>query len=60
MLDRAAQRGEIAPVEEPRIISDLLTGPLVLRAVLSAIGPIDDRLLEETVNAAVSACGGER
>lgn len=60
MLDRAAERGEIAPVEEPRIISDLLTGPLLLRAVLPAIGPIDDRLIAETVNAALSACGGER
>ena len=60
MLDRAVERGEIAPVEEPRIISDLLTGPLVLRAVLPAIGPIDDRLLAETVNAALSACGGVR
>jgi AcrR family transcriptional regulator len=60
MLDRAAERGEIAPVEEPRIISDLLTGPLLLRAVLPAIGPIDDRLIAETVNAALNACGGER
>ena len=60
MLDRAAERGEIAPVEEPRIISDLLTGPLLLRAVLPAIGPIDDRLIAETVNAALSACGGAR
>jgi AcrR family transcriptional regulator len=60
MLDRAAERGQIAPVEEPRIISDLLTGPLLLRAVLPAIGPIDDRLIAETVNAALSACGGER
>jgi AcrR family transcriptional regulator len=60
MLDRAVERGEIGRVEEPRIISDLLTGPLLLRAVLPAIGPIDDRLIAETVNAAVSACGGER
>jgi AcrR family transcriptional regulator len=60
MLDRAAERGQIDPVEEPRIISDLLTGPLLLRAVLPAIGPIDDRLIAETVNAALSACGGER
>jgi AcrR family transcriptional regulator len=60
MLDRAAERGQIAPVEEPRIISDLLTGPLLLRAVLPAIGPIDDRLIAETVNAALSACGRER
>lgn len=60
MLDRAVERGEIAKVNEPQIVSDLLTGPLVLRAVLPAIGPIDDRLITATVNAALSACGAER
>ena len=56
MLDRAADRGEIAPVAQPAIVSDLLTGPLVLRAVLPTIGPIDDALLAATVEAALSAC----
>src|SRR5690349_10170008 len=56
MLDRAADRGEIAPVAQPAIVSDLLTGPLVLRAVLPTIGPIDDALLGATVEAALGAC----
>jgi AcrR family transcriptional regulator len=56
MLARAVTRGEIAPVAQPAIVSDLLTGPLVLRAVLPTIGPIDDTLLAATVEAAVNAC----
>lgn len=56
MLNRAVKRGEIAPVDQPRIISDLLTGPLLLRAVLPVVGPIDDRLVAATVNAALDAC----
>jgi hypothetical protein len=49
-------RGEIAPVEHPDIVSDLLTGPLLLRAVLPAVGPMDDALLAATVDAAMNAC----
>jgi hypothetical protein len=56
MLGRAADRGEIAPLEQPDIVSDLLTGPLLLRAVLPIIGPIDDTLLMATVEAALNAC----
>jgi AcrR family transcriptional regulator len=56
MLARAADRGEIAPPAQPNIVSDLLTGPLLLRAVMPAIGPIDDALLNVTVQAALSAC----
>ena len=57
MLARAADRGEIAPVAQPDIISDLLTGPLLLRAVLPTIGPIGDALLAAPVEAALDACG---
>jgi AcrR family transcriptional regulator len=56
MLAHAVDRGEIAPVERPDIVSDLLTGPLLLRAVLPTIGPIDDALLAATVEAAINAC----
>jgi hypothetical protein len=57
MLARAAERGEIAPPAQPRIISDLLTGPLMLRAALPPIGPIDDTLVNATIEAALTACG---
>jgi AcrR family transcriptional regulator len=56
MLDRAAARGEIAPVEHPEVISDLLTGPLLLRTVLPAIGPIADTIIEATVDPALNQC----
>ncbi|CPT81782.1 transcriptional regulator [Mycobacteroides abscessus] len=57
MLARAAARGEIAPPAQPNVISDLLTGPLMLRAALPPIGPIDDVLMDATVAAALNACG---
>jgi AcrR family transcriptional regulator len=56
MLARAADRGEIPPPAEPSVISDLLTGPLLLRAVIPPIGPIDDTLLDTTIEAALNAC----
>jgi AcrR family transcriptional regulator len=55
MLDRATGRGQIAPVDDPARISDILTGPLLLRALVPAIGPVDDALIETTVNAALNA-----
>lgn len=57
LLARAADRGEIAPPAHPDVISDLLTGPLLLRAALPPIGPIDDVLIDATVDAALTACG---
>jgi hypothetical protein len=60
MLGRAAKPREIGPVEQPGIVSDLLTGPLLLRAVLPIIGPIDDTLLTATVEAALNACEAAR
>ena len=60
MLDRAVDRGEIAPVEQPGIVSDLLTGPLLLRAVLPTVGPMDDTVLRATVEAALNACDAAR
>jgi AcrR family transcriptional regulator len=60
MLARAVDRGEIAPVWQPDIVSDLLTGPLLLRAVLPAVGPMNDALLAATVEAALNACGTAR
>jgi AcrR family transcriptional regulator len=56
MLARAADRDEIAPPSQPGIISDLLTGPLLLRAALPPIGPIDDAVVNATIEAALAAC----
>ena len=60
MLARAVDRGEIAPVEQPDIVSDLLTGPLLLRAVLPTVGPINATLVTATVEAAINACEAAR
>jgi AcrR family transcriptional regulator len=57
MLARAADRGEIAPPTQPGVISDLLTGPLLLRTALPPIGPIDDTLVNATIEAALTVCG---
>jgi AcrR family transcriptional regulator len=57
MLARASDGGEIAVPSQPNIVSDLLTGPLLLRAVMPPTGPIDDALLDATVQAALNACG---
>jgi AcrR family transcriptional regulator len=56
MLARGTERGEIGPVKRPDVISDLLTGPLLLRTVLPCIGPIDPTLVETTVEAALDRC----
>lgn len=57
LLARAADRGEIPQPAHPGVISDLLTGPLLLRAALPPIGPIDDVLIEATIEAALTTCG---
>jgi AcrR family transcriptional regulator len=55
MLARAAERGEIALPQDPGLISDLLTGPLLLRTLMPQLGSVDDALIDATVNAAISA-----
>jgi AcrR family transcriptional regulator len=60
MLTKAATRGEIELPEDPALISDLLTGPLVLRTVMPLVGPLDDALIEATVDAALSALDASR
>lgn len=57
LLARAARRGEIAPGADPGWIADLLTGPLLMRALLPGLPPIDDRLVAQTVRAALDVLG---
>lgn len=59
MLARATERGQIAPVVDPAHISDLLTGPLLYRTLVPAIGPIDDALIKTTVDAALNAVSAQ-
>jgi AcrR family transcriptional regulator len=54
MLDRARARGETAARIDPRVISDMLTGPLLLRTLLPALGKPDEILVQATVTAAIA------
>jgi AcrR family transcriptional regulator len=57
ILGRAAARGEIAAGADRGWIADLLTGPLVMRALLPGLPPIDAELTARTVHAALDALG---
>ncbi|GAA1643460.1 MULTISPECIES: TetR/AcrR family transcriptional regulator [Brevibacterium] len=57
ILARAVDRGEIAPGADPDWLADLLTGPLLMRLVLPGLPPIDDRLVAQTVSAALDVLG---
>ncbi len=57
ILDRAVARGEIAPGTDPEWICDLITGPMMMRALFPAVGPIDERLVRLTVRSALDAVG---
>jgi hypothetical protein len=55
-LERAVQRGDIPGAFDTEWICDLLTGPLLMRAILPT-GPIDENLAQLTVNAALGVLG---
>lgn len=57
LLERAALRGEIEPCEDPEWICDLITGPLMMRALLPGLPPLDERLVQQSVDAALAAVG---
>ncbi|TLG16506.1 TetR/AcrR family transcriptional regulator [Nocardia cyriacigeorgica] len=57
ILERAVARGEIAPGVDPEWICDLITGPMLMRALVPSLGPIDDELVRLTVRSALDALG---
>ncbi|GAB2877218.1 TetR/AcrR family transcriptional regulator [Nocardioides pacificus] len=57
ILERAAERGEIDPCQDPDWICDLITGPLMMRAFLPGLPPLGPRVARQTVEAALSALG---
>ncbi len=59
-LDQAARRGDITAGVDPDEICDLLTGPLLLRTLMPALGAVDTHLAEVTVAAALDAVGYRR
>lgn len=57
MLRRATSRGEVLSGVEPAVVSDVLTGPLLLHACLPALGPLSDELVAATVHSALAVLG---
>lgn len=57
IIHRAIGRGEIPGEPDIEWICDLLTGPLVLRAVMPGLQPLDDVLISHTVSSALAALG---
>lgn len=57
ILDRAVDRGEVTIAADPAWIADLLTGPLIMRALMPGLPPINDRLIAQTIRAALDALG---
>ncbi|WP_121255054.1 TetR/AcrR family transcriptional regulator [Nocardioides ferulae] len=60
ILDRAVLRGEIPGGHDPEWICDLLTGPLLMRALLPGLPPLDEGLAEQTVDAALRVLAAGR
>jgi AcrR family transcriptional regulator len=54
-VERAVARGELSGDPDAEWISDLLTGPLLMRALLPGLQPIDEPLIERTVRSALRA-----
>jgi AcrR family transcriptional regulator len=57
ILGRAVDRGEIADDIDPAVIADLLTGPLLMHAVLPGLPPADEQLVTATIDAALAVLG---
>ncbi|CAM3535393.1 TetR/AcrR family transcriptional regulator [Micrococcus flavus] len=55
IVDRAAERGEIVACADSGWIADLLTGPLLMRAVLPGLPSIDETFTAHTIHAALDA-----
>lgn len=54
LMQRGVARGEISQATKPEIVSDLLTGPLLLHAIVPGRGVASDELRTATVDAALA------
>lgn len=57
ILDHARNRGEVTTDVDADWIADLLTGPLLMRALLPGLPPIDSTLIAQSIHAALDAVG---
>lgn len=57
LLDSAVERGEIEPGADPDWVTDVLTGPLLMCALLPGMPTIDEVLIAHTVPAVLDSVG---
>jgi len=57
VLSAAVERGEIADDVDAEFVCDLLFGPILARALMPSGGALDDRLAEQTTEAALRSIG---
>ncbi|MEU1998252.1 TetR/AcrR family transcriptional regulator [Nocardia gamkensis] len=57
ILDRAVARGEIVGGVDAEWLCDLITGPMLMRALMPVLGPIDEEFVMLTVRSALDAVG---
>lgn len=57
ILERAVARGEITAEVDPEWLCDLITGPMLMRALIPELGPIDETFVQYTVRSALDAVG---
>lgn len=55
IVQRATTRGEITPPINVEWVTDVLTAPLMMRAIIPGLPHIDDRLVRQSVNTALDA-----
>lgn len=54
-VDRAVARGHLTPGIDCEWLSDLLTGPFLMRAVLPGLDPVDEGAVDRSVDSALCA-----
>ncbi|MGW0180474.1 TetR/AcrR family transcriptional regulator [Nocardia sp. NPDC003345] len=57
ILERAVARGEVTTEVDPEWLCDLITGPMLMRALIPELGPIDEELVQRTVRSALDTVG---
>lgn len=55
IVQRATTRGEITPPINVEWVTDVLTAPLMMRAIIPGLPHIDDRLVRQSVHTALDA-----
>lgn len=55
IVQRATTRGEITPPINVEWVTDVLTAPLMMRAIIPGLPRIDDRLVRQSVHTALDA-----